>query len=289
MRVLVTGAGGQLGQTVARRFAEFAEVGAMTHADLDICSEAAVMRAAEGFAPDAIVNCSAYNAVDRAEDEPGAALDANAFGVLALARAARERGAILVHYGTDFVFDGTAAEPYREDTDSPRPMSNYGLSKLLGEWFAADVPAHYVLRVESLFGGERAKSSIDRILDGIRRGEVVRVFADRTVTPSYVEDVARATARLLELRPPSGVYHCVNSGVTTWLGIAEEAARLLGREAAFDSVPADSVKLRARRPRYCALSNEKLRRAGIDMPAWQDALRRYLDVAVDESSRSAGL
>nr|MBA2258699.1 sugar nucleotide-binding protein [Acidobacteriota bacterium] len=166
--------------------------------------------------------------------------------------------------------------PYRE-TDVPRPAGNYGLSKLLGEWFAADAPAHYVLRVESLFGGERAKSSIDRILDAIRRQEVVRVFADRTVTPSYVEDVANATMRVVELRPPHGVYHCVNSGVTTWDVIAEEAARLLGRPALLDRVSADSVPMRARRPKYCALSNEKLRRAGIQMPPWHEALARYIE------------
>ena len=275
MRVLVTGAGGQLGRAVVRRFSASASVTALTRQDLDISVEADVMRAAHAFSPDVIVNCSAYNAVDQAEDDPSAALAANAFGVLALARAARDCGAVLVHYGTDFVFDGSADAPYSE-LDAPNPASNYGLSKLLGEWFAADAPAHYVLRVESLFGGERAKSSIDRILEAIRREEAVRVFSDRTVTPSYVDDVAEATVRFVELRPPHGVYHCVNNGVTTWDAIAEEAARLLGRPALLERVSADSVKMRARRPKYCALSNDKLRGVGIEMPPWQGALARYL-------------
>jgi dTDP-4-dehydrorhamnose reductase len=275
MRVLVAGAAGQLGRAVVRRFARFADVSAMTRADLDITVERDVLRVAADHAPDVIVNCSAYNAVDNAEDQPVEALDANAFGVLSLARAARSAGATLVHYGTDFVFDGRADQPYTE-SDTPAPSSNYGLSKLLGEWFAAETPDHYVLRVESLFGGERAKSSVDRILDGMRRGEVVRVFADRTVTPSYVEDVAEATIRLLELRPEPGVYHCVNSGITTWAGIAEEAARLLGRDATIERVSADSVRMRAKRPKYCALSNEKLRLAGVTMPPWTDGLARYL-------------
>ncbi len=272
---MVAGAAGQLGGAVTRRFAGAAEVVAMTRRDLDIGSEEDVRRAVRDTSPDVIVNCSAYNAVDQAEDEPLAALEANAFGVLALARAARAQGALLVHYGTDFVFDGVAATPYRE-TDEARPASNYGLSKLLGEWFAADAPAHYVLRVESLFGGERPRSSVDRILEGIGRGETVRVFVDRTVTPSYVDDVADATLRLIETRPEYGVYHCVNSGVTTWLGVAEEAARLLDREPALERVSVDAVQLRARRPKYCALSNEKLRRAGIEMPTWQEALARYI-------------
>lgn len=271
----MVGAAGQLGGAVIRRFAGAAEIVAMSRQDLDISVEDDVLHAVGDASPDVIVNCSAYNAVDLAEDEPLAALQANAFGVLALARAARQQGALLVHYGTDFVFDGIATSPYRE-TDEPRPASNYGLSKLLGEWFAADAPAHYVLRVESLFGGERPRSSVDRILEGIRGGAVVRVFVDRAVTPSYVDDVADATLRLIEERPEHGLYHCVNSGVTTWLGIAEEAARLLGREPSLERVSVDSVPLRARRPKYCALSNDKLRRAGIVMPPWQDALGRYV-------------
>src|SRR5690606_15872637 len=120
--------------------------------------------------PDVIINCSAYNLVDQAEDDAPAALAVNGFAVLNLARAAREAGAMLVHYGTDFVFDGRSTEPYTE-TDRPVPESTYGMSKLLGEWFAAEAPRHYVLRVESLFGGTRAKSSIDKILDAILAGE----------------------------------------------------------------------------------------------------------------------
>jgi dTDP-4-dehydrorhamnose reductase len=275
MRVLVTGAAGQLGGAIVQRFTPSSAVTALTRQDLDITVEADVMRAARDVSPQVIVNCSAYNAVDQAEDDPAQALEVNAFGVLALARAARETGAVLIHFGTDFVFNGEAETPYSE-TDAPLPGSNYGLSKLLGEWFAEDAPAHYLLRVESLFGGVRAKSSVDRILDGLRRGDTVRVFVDRTVTPSYVEDVAAAAMRLVDLRPECGLYHCVNSGVTTWLGIAEEAARLMRREPSIERVSVDAVKLRARRPRYCALSNEKLRLAGIQMPTWQDALARYI-------------
>ena len=187
------------------------------------------------------------------------------------------RSATLVHYGTDFVFDGLAETPYTE-ADPPRPGSVYGMSKLLGEWFAADAPAHYVLRVESLFGGPRAKSSVDRIIDGISGGQPVRVFSDRTVTPSYVDDVADATVRLLDARPDPGLYHCVNSGTTTWLGLAEEVARVLERTADLQPVSVASVPMRAKRPQYCALSNTKLTEAGIPMPPWQDAIARYIAV-----------
>ncbi len=274
MRVLVTGASGQLGRAIADRFASTGTVLPMTRRDLDVTSDVDVLRVIRAERPDVIINCAAYNAVDDAEDQAALALEVNAFAVLALARAARDTGATLVHYGTDFVFDGTATTPYAEG-DPPRPQSNYASSKLLGEWFAADVPAHYVLRVESLFGGERAKSSVDRILDAIGRDEPVRVFTDRTVTPSYVVDVAEATARLLERQPEPGVYHCVNSGVATWLEIAEAGGRLLGKTPTLIPVSVASVQLRARRPQYCALSNEKLRGAGIEMAPWHDALERY--------------
>jgi dTDP-4-dehydrorhamnose reductase len=275
MRVLVTGAAGQLGGAIVERFRTTADVIPLSRSDLDVTRDTDVARVVRAGRPDVIINCTAYNHVDDAEDQAPAALEGNAFAVLALAAAAHDASALFVHYGTDFVFDGTATEPYTE-TDAATPESVYGMSKLLGEWFAADATDHYVLRVESLFGGPRAKSSVDRILDAIATGQPVRVFSDRTVTPSYVNDVAEATARLIELRPPAGLYHCVNNGVTTWLGLAEEAERLMGKTADLQPVRVAAVPMKAKRPQYCALSNEKLRAAGIPMPAWQDALARYI-------------
>ena len=155
MRALVTGAGGQLGRTLARVLAAEYDVVPLTRADLDITGDAGVRAAVADLRPGVIVNCAAYNAVDEAEDDAVAALEVNAFGVRSLARAAAAIDATLVHYGTDFVFDGTASEPYRED-DAPNPQSVYAASKLLGEWFAQGA-RHYVLRVESLFVSGRPK------------------------------------------------------------------------------------------------------------------------------------
>ena len=108
------------------------------------------------------------------------------------------------------------------------------------------------------------------------------MFEDRTITPSYVVDVARATRQLFESPAPAGLYHCVNSGQCTWLELARELARLLGLEPRFIPVRLADMGLRASRPQFCALSNEKLRAAGVAMPAWQDALRRYLEGLPDE-------
>jgi dTDP-4-dehydrorhamnose reductase len=279
-RVMITGAAGQLGSTLVAVLSRRYDVIAFTRAQLDIADEPAVLERVAAVAPDALINCAAYNNVDGAEDAAVDAIAGNALGVLSLSRAAAASSSLLIHYSTDFVFDGQADRPYGE-TDAPRPLSTYGSSKLLGEWFALEAPSAYVLRVESLFGGYPAKSSIDKILAGIENGQPVRVFSDRTVTPSYVGDVTAATEALLARQPAFGVYHCVNSGVTTWQGVAIEAARLLKKEAEIVPVASDTVKLRARRPRYCALSNEKLSTAGIAMPTWQDALARYVSLSRD--------
>ena len=271
----MTGAAGQLGRAIVTRFGRAHDVLAATRAELDVTRHADVQRVAAAWRPDAIVNCAAYNAVDRAEDEAAAALAGNALAVRSLARAAMDAGCVLVHYSTDFVFDGTAREPY-DEAAAPAPLSVYGQSKLLGEWFALDAPRHYVLRVASLFGGEPRHGSLDRIADALRQGRRPRVFTDRIVSPAFVEDVADATERILLAAVPSGVYHCVNSGHASWHEVAIEIARVLGVDAVLDPVAARDVPFTAPRPRYCALSNARLRAAGIALPSWQDAVQRGL-------------
>jgi dTDP-4-dehydrorhamnose reductase len=274
--VLVTGARGQLGEAMAAGLEAQHEVVSLGRDELDVTDVNHVVSAVSSICPDAIVNCAAYTNVDGAEEEPTVALEANAWAVRALARAAVEIDAVLVHFSTDFVFDGTTDRPYRE-TDAANPRGAYAASKLLGEWFAAEVPAHYVLRVESLFGGPRARSSVDKILQNIRDGREVRAFADRTVSPSFVDDVVLATSALLDRSRPSGLYHCVNSGWTTWSGLARELAVLAGRpDAAIVDVMMGDAGLRATRPKFAALDNAKLTAAGVPMPTWQDALRRYV-------------
>jgi len=275
-RHLVVGAAGQLGSAFTRRLADRgADLIALTRRELDLTDAAAIAAAVKAAHPDVIVNCAAYNAVDQAEDDAPGALAVNAFAVHDLARAASDVGARLVHYSTDFVFDGTATTPYGEDAPT-NPRSVYGQSKLVGEWLALETPGSLVLRVESLFGGPATRSSIDRIIQTLRSGQPPRVFVDRVVTPSYVEDVIEATLALLSLDASGGIYHCVNSGSTTWHGLAEVIAALLGSEAGLQGVAMSDVPMRAPRPRYCALSNSRLRALGIEMPTWQDAIARHI-------------
>lgn len=274
--MLILGAAGQLGETMAASFAGQRPTVALTRAHLDLTKANDVRHAIGDLEPGAIVNCAGYNQVDDAEEDARTALEANAFAVRTLAAAAAATGSVLVHFSSDFVFDGETDRPYGEE-DRPNPRSVYAASKLLGEWFAADAPSHYVLRVESLFGGiARRKSSLDRIIDSIEAGVSVRVFVDRIVSPSYAWDIAAATSALLRSRPPSGVYHCVNSGAASWHDVACEVRRQLGTAAALEPIRMRDVALKAARPRYCALSNDKLRRAGVAMPTWQDAIGRAL-------------
>jgi dTDP-4-dehydrorhamnose reductase len=283
MRTVVVGAQGQLGNAIVHHFSSSHDVVPLDRAALDVTRPDDVSALMARLRPDVIINCVAYNAVDAAEDHPLEALQANAFAVRSLARAARAANAALVHYSTDFVFDGTAVTPYNE-SDRPNPRSTYAASKLLGEWFAEDAPRAYVLRVESLFGrapgGRPAKGSVESIVENLLAGRSQKVFADRTITPTSVADAAQATRQLLERQAPAGLYHCVNSGACTWVDLAREAARLLSVEARVEEVRMADVKLRAARPLFCVLSNAKLAAAGVVMPTWQDALARYLESRV---------
>lgn len=288
MRIAVTGARGQLGAAVVHEYSSRYEVMALGREELDVANDRAVDEAIGRLRPSVIINCAAYNDVDGAEDHPVEALNLNAFAVRALARAASAVDAVLVHYSSDFVFDGAVSTPYTEE-DRPNPRSVYAASKLLGEWFAADAPHWYVLRVESLFGrapGARPpKGTVAGILNMLIAGEETRVFHDRTVSPTYIVDAARATRMLVEGSAPAGLYHCVNSGRCSWLELARELAAESGVvEPRLVPVGVAEVPLRAKRPQYCALSNEKLRRAGVVMPSWQDALRRFVAAGQTDGS-----
>jgi dTDP-4-dehydrorhamnose reductase len=134
-----------------------------------------------------------------------------------------------------------------------------------------------VLRVESLFGGPHRRSSVDRIADLVRSGQPAPVFTDRVVSPSFVADVADASAFILRTAPEPGVYHCVNSGHATWLAVGQEIVkRLGGSQSSLKPISVNDVHLRASRPQFAALSNAKLAGAGFVMPTWQDAIARYL-------------
>ncbi len=277
-RIFVTGADGQLGAFIVQAFKDY-DVKASTRKQLDITNTEAVHQTIKDFSPSIVVNCAAYNDVDGAENEPSIALEVNALALQSIARAVESCGATLVHYSTDFVFDGVTTHAYNEH-DRVSPKSTYAASKLLGEWFALDAPRAFVLRVESLFGCHDnwtgRHGTLDKIATNLRKGHEVQVFTDRIVSPTYLVDVVAATRHLVENSVEPGLYHCVNSGYGTWYSVAEEVARVLGITPRLEAVTMDAVKTQAVRPKFCALSNQKLAKAGFSMPSWQDALERWL-------------
>ncbi len=273
---VITGAQGQLGSALVDRFSGDYELVALSRRELDVTDHDAVMERVLSAAPKVIFNATAYNNVEGAEDDAFSAFAVNAMAVRSLARAAEATGATLVHYSTDFVFDGKTDRPYVED-DLPSPQSVYGQSKLVGEWMAASVQSHYVLRVESLFGGKHARSTIDTFIDALRSGREVRAFHDREVSPSFVDDVVMATRSLLNRGAAFGLYHCVNSEHDSWYGVAQEAARLLAiASPKLERVSVHDQRLRAPRPQFAALNNAKLSAVGIQMPHWREALARHI-------------
>lgn len=282
MKVLVTGAKGQLGSTFIRVLRDSNEVVGTVRDELDLTDDISVRAVISDVRPDLILNCAAYNEVDSSESCPETALAVNAFGVQSLAAMAAEFSSTLVHFSTDFVFDGNTTKPYSE-ADTPNPQSVYATSKLLGEWFAAETPRHYVIRVESLFGGltssnkESRRSSLDLLADALLEKQTVRAFTDRVVSPSYVEDVADATTEILTRGLPSGLYHCVGSGNASWFDIVTELASRLEMDALIQRITLKDMDLPAKRPQFSALSNRKLASAGVVIPSWQDAIRRYAD------------
>lgn len=276
--VLLAGAGAQLGGALVARLAPVCALTPLTRDRLDVTNAAAVEQAVAAVRPDVVVNCASFNDVDGAEREAAAVLAVNGLAVGYLADACARTGAVLVHYSTDFVFD-PAQDPGLLMEDAPvAPRSLYAQSKLLGEILARRAPRHYIFRVASLFGGARLKSSVDKLAASLVAGTPVRAFENRTVTPSYVVDIAEALAATLAGTVPFGTYHCVNTGKATWLEVARAMAAALGRDAdrLVERSVFDPAAWPARRPTYPALSNAALAAHGVVLPAWQDAIARYV-------------
>lgn len=279
-RVAVTGAGGQLGSRLVSAFADSGhDVVALKRSDLDVTDESRTRQIIRELRPDVVANCTAYNAVDGAEADAATAFSVNAGGPAALAAATAGAGSLLVHYSTDFVFDGCASAPYTEQ-DLTNPLNAYGRSKLAGEEAVRlENPRHFILRVESLFGGYArcgARTTIDFLAEKLAAGRVVNAAIDRTVSPSYVPDVIAATLALVDREAPFGTYHCVASGHASWYEVAKEIAATIGATPVIVPISAGELPGRAARPRFCALDNDKLRRQGVAMPTWQAALHLHL-------------
>jgi dTDP-4-dehydrorhamnose reductase len=293
---LVTGGSGQVGYELVRELAPIGRVVAPTRSQLDIADLDSIRRIAREVAPTVIVNAAAYTAVDQAESDEDACRQANAVAPGVLAEEARALGATLVHYSTDYVFDGTKGAPYTED-DEPRPLQVYGRTKLEGERavVAAD-GAHIILRTSWVYG-LRGRNFFRTMLSLARCRTELRVVNDQLGAPTWSRMVAAGTAQLLGALLPAradfggrlgdgGVYHLTAAGMTSWYHFAEEILRRDPRRPeqsrlCLQPVSTAEYAAPAARPSYGVLDNEKVRqRFGVALPDW----RTQLDLAFGEAA-----
>ena len=278
MKVLITGSSGQL----ARELAMLCAVrGIYTVAprenDCDITDPGAVRNAVRSARPDVIVNCAAYNLVDRSETEQDAARRVNADGPRILAEAAKQQGCRLVHYGSDYVFDGAKTDGLYTERDAAAPLNEYGRSKLAGERAVTEVLGDrgLVLRLSWVFGSG-TQNFIHKFRERVKRGEPLAATCDEFSVPTWTGTVARVTLAALE-RDLAGLYHCTNSGYCSRFDWARHILRALGTDRFLRPVTMASFDLPARRPLFSAMSSEAIaKELGITIEPWEDTVTTFV-------------
>lgn len=292
MRLLVTGATGQVGWELARSLMPLGEVIAVDRSRCDLSRPETIAPLVRDIHPDVILNAAAYTAVDKAESEEALATTINGTAVGVLAEEARRCGALLVHYSTDYVFDGRKAEPYVE-TDAVNPINAYGRSKLAGEIaIRATCCDHLILRTTWVYAA-RGQNFVKTIIRLAREREALNIVADQFGAPTSARFVADATAQVLrQVRMErqnkkflSGIFHVTNSDATTWHGFAEEIVRVAadhgllvpGCLPRINPIATHAYPLPAARPANSLLDCQRLRaRFGVDTIGWQQAMKSVM-------------
>ncbi len=280
MKYAVIGSEGQLGRDLCPRLA--GEVVRLTRADADLTKPDLLTATLTALKPDVVVNCAAYNFVDRAETDRETAFAVNAWGVGKLAHICHELDCSLVHFSTDYVFglDETRTTPW-DEADAPGPVNQYGLSKLTGEHLIRmTCPRHLILRTCGLYGvwgsGGKGGNFVETMLRSAGQGKPLRVVDDQLCTPTYTVDLAAATVEMLALKR-TGLYHVTNAGHCSWHELARAVFELSGVPADLTPIPSREYSAPARRPRYSVLSGVGIDRIGVKpLRPWRDALAAYL-------------
>ncbi|WP_060610670.1 dTDP-4-dehydrorhamnose reductase [Aureimonas altamirensis] len=290
MRLLVTGREGQVAQALLAKQTDDLQIEALGRPTLDLTDPSSIDRAIAAFRPDVIVNAAAYTAVDRAESEEETAFAVNATGAGNVAAAAAAAGLPIIHISTDYVFPGDKATPYVE-TDPTGPQGAYGRSKLAGEAaVAAANPRHVILRTAWVYG-PYGNNFLKTMLRLAETRDTLRVVADQHGTPTYAPDIAEgilAVAQRLvsDASTPSGVFHMVSAGETTWAGFAEEifrrSAALGGAAATVEPIGTSEYPTPARRPANSRLDTNLFTRTfAYRLPTWQSGIERCLEASAD--------
>ncbi len=278
MNYLVTGRNGQLAAEFLRRLDHAgASVTAPGETDLDITDAAAVERTIASVRPGVILNCAAYNLVDQAEKESDAAFRVNAIGPRNLAEAARRHGSLLVHFGSDYVFDGAKEDGLYAESDGTGPLNAYGRSKLAGERSVVEVLGEraLVLRLSWVFGTGR-QNFIYKFLERMRSGGALRATCDEFSVPTWTGTVVDVVMRALD-EGLHGLFHLTNSGYCSRYEWAKLILRTRGEERFLLPVSLDSFSLPARRPKFSAMSNRSIAGAlGIEIATWEETVSEFL-------------
>ncbi|MDR2728797.1 MAG: dTDP-4-dehydrorhamnose reductase [Chitinispirillales bacterium] len=280
MKLLVIGSGGQLGSDFVKEAERFGHsVFPVDFPDIDIADKASVSRFVNDTKPDVIVNCAAFTAVDLCEQEPEKAFSLNADACLNLASCARDTGARLVHFSTDYVFDGRASIPYTE-YDEPRPQTVYGKSKLRGEEFIAETcPEHFIFRIAWLYGvhGNNFVKSIRRFAQAAaNEKKPLKVVNDQFGTPTWTVSVCRQALKVFD-KNEYGIFHCTSEGQCSWFDFAKEIVSASGIGVDIESCTTEEFPRPAPRPHFSVLENARLKAAGINiMPEWREAFKEFL-------------
>lgn len=275
------GAGGQLGCELTHQCQSHSQwqIHALSHREIEITHAQAVRKIIEELHPWTVLNCTAYNQVDAAEDDPILAFTINSGAVALLARICHEVNSLLVHFGTDYVFDGKINHPYQE-TDPAAPLNIYGLSKLAGEQALRLLhPRHCIIRTCGLYGRYRSPHTkpnfVETILAKIQNNHPLQVRHDLVCTPTSASELAAVVCQLLE-REAIGTFHATNSGLCSWYEFASEILKNLKSNRTI--IPITAPVERAQRPAYSVLDTSKLTATGIrPMSSWQEALATYLN------------
>lgn len=279
--ILVTGAGGQLGNELRKiGFSPLDEVFFTDIAELDITDKKAVENYVSRNDIDTIVNCAAYTAVDKAEEEPEKAELINVKAVENLAEVASREGCLLVHVSTDYVFDGGASEPYTEKS-LVNPQTVYGRTKLAGERAIKKSGCLAIVIRTAWLYSEYGNNFVKTILRLAKEKGEVNVVADQMGTPTYAADLAVAIVRVLAddcVADKTGIYHFSNEGTCSWYEFAREIVRLSGAKCNVKAVTTADYPAKAHRPAYSALDKTKIKREfGVEVPEWREALERMMD------------
>lgn len=279
MKILIIGAKGMLGQALAQEFAKDCEVVAWDRDEVNLVEiknhPFDKLRAKiKNLEPDLVINSAAYTNVDQAEEEAEIANAINGYAVGDLAKICKELDIPLVHYSTEYVFDGTKEEGYAE-SDLPNPISKYGESKYLGEQeLQKETDKFYLIRLSRLFGkaGAGKPSFVDRMLELSETQSEIEVVDEEVSSPTCAPDLAKLTRSVIENKLPFGIYHGANSGSCTWYGLAKEIFKITGQNVKLIPVSAERFPRPAKRPVHGVLINTKLPQAR----PWQEALREFL-------------